>query len=145
MSAPVRLASIASLAWASSPWPASIVSCPSVNFSRTGLLRSATSATRLTASTNEAVASTAAVSVVVGKIEVTLGYSPSSSREVVRRRPASNPIRPSPPPVRPSAIWTSALAPSARAVSLRVRAGTRATAEASAASGFHVRVRIASR
>ena len=79
------------------------------------------------------------------KIEVTFGYSPSSSREVVRRCPASKPISPSPPPARHNARWTSALAPRARAVSLKVRAGTSATDEASAWSGFHCRVRMANR
>ena len=116
-----------------------------MNFSRTGVLRSATRATRLTASTSAAVSITASVSTLVGKIEVTLGYSPSSRRVVARRWPASKPIRPSPPAELPRAISTEPAAPSALAVSERVRAGTSATWLASVASGFQVSSRIASR
>ena len=97
ISGPLSVASTASEAWASSPVPASMATWPSVNFSSTGVLRSATSATRLTASSSAAVSMTASVSTEVGKIEVTLGYSPSSRRVVARRWPASKPMSPSPP------------------------------------------------
>ncbi len=58
-SSPSKLASSVSRAWASSPAPASSMSWPVVKVSRTGVLRSATSATRLTDSANGAAGSSA--------------------------------------------------------------------------------------
>ena len=109
ISSPVSEASIASEAWASSPWPASMTTWPSVNRSRTGVLRSATRATRLTASISVAVSMTASVSDAGGEDR----RRPSGTRRraaatVVRRWPASKPIRPSPAPDRPSASSTRA-------------------------------------
>ena len=145
ISGPVSTASTASDAWASSPAPASMATWPSLNRSRTGVLRSATRATRLTASTRSAVLMTDSVSEVVGKIEETLGYSPSSSRVVVRRCPASKPTSPSPPAAVPSATSIEPLAPSERAVSDSVRAGISTTWLASVDVGFQCSSRMASR
>ena len=65
---------------------------------------------------------TDSVSEVVGKIEETLGYSPSSRRVVVRRWPASKPTSPSPPAAVPSATSIEPLAPE-RARGVGQRAG----------------------
>ena len=145
ISGPVRVASTASDAWASSPVPASIATCPSLKRSRTGVLRSATSATRLTASTRSLVHTTDSVSELDGKIDATLGYSPSSSRVVVCRWPASNPTRPSPPAAVPRATSTEPLAPSEREMSDSVRAGMSTTWLASVAVGFQCSSRMARR
>ena len=109
------------------------------------MLRSATSATRLTASTNGAVSTTATVLASRGHRDWYCGNSLSSRRCVVRRPLPSNPIRPSPPGVVASAIVTLSAADSARAVSARLRAGTSATAEDPLCSGDQCSSRTASR
>ena len=87
MSSPLMVASIDSVAWASSPEPASRVRVPSLNASWTAVLRSATRATRLTDSISEALSTVAVVWCSLGNRLRTLGNSPSSSRVVVRRVP----------------------------------------------------------
>ena len=102
MSSPSMVASIDSLAWASSPEPASRVSVPSLKASWTAVLRSATSATRLSDSMSEALSTVAVVWCSLGNRLRTLGNSPSSRRVVVRRVPPgpepSKPMMPSPLP-----------------------------------------------
>ena len=103
------VASTTSVACASSPVPASSRTSPSLKASRTGVLRSATSATRFTASMNDAVSTAATRRDSAGSSARYLGNSPSSSRVVVRRAsalPPSNPIRPSPEPLPDSATTT---------------------------------------
>ena len=95
-------ASIDSLAIASSPEPASRVSTPSAKASWTAVLRSATRATRLTASISTDRSTRARVRCSLGNSDRTFGNSPSSSRVVVRRTPPpaepSKPMMPSPAP-----------------------------------------------
>ena len=74
-------------ACASSPEPASRVSTPSLKASWTAVLRSATSATRLTDSISAALSTGAVVWCSCGNRLRTLGNSPSSRRVVVRRTP----------------------------------------------------------
>jgi hypothetical protein len=78
-------------------------------------------------------------------MDVTFGYSPSSSRVVVRRWPASKPTSPSEREPSPNDTLTEAEAPSALAVSERVRAGMRLTWLASAVLGLQVSSRMARR
>src|SRR6266568_3243480 len=131
-------ASIASLARASSLPPASTTRPSSPNDSRTGVVRSATSATRRTTSTSAATCSRACASWWSGSRLRTFGKSPSSSRLVVRRGPPTNPIMPSPIPPRASATVTSPPSgPSVLAVSARILAGTSACRLASGTSGRH--------
>src|SRR5690606_18568757 len=75
-----------------------------------------------------------------------LGNSPSRSRVVVRRPPPSKPIMPSPPfsaVDRAMEIWAPPV--SDLAVSARVLAGARATADTLGSSGVQVSSRTASR
>ena len=65
------------------PWP---------NDSRTGLARSATSATRLTASMSGAAGISPRLPNSSGNRDMYLMYSPAISRAVSRRPPDSNPI-----------------------------------------------------
>ncbi len=145
MSSPLSPASSASAACASSPLPASRMTSPPEKLSRTGVLRSATSATRLTASTSAAVSTVATLEDSVGSSERYFGNSPSSSRVVVRRPAPSKPIRPSPAPEWASATVTLSAEVSDLAVSARVRAGTSAMADRPGCSGFQARSRTASR
>ncbi len=136
------VASIDSEAWASSPEPASSVSTPSEKASCTAVLRSATSATRLTDSTSASLSTSALVRCSAGNRLRTLGNSPSSSRVVVRRVPPaadpSKPMIPSPEPVAASAMVTSGPAVRDFAVSPSTLAGTSAASDASGLWGFHV-------
>ena len=126
----------ASDACASSPVPASSCSSPALNVSRTGVLRSATRDTRLTASTSDGgVDRGHGPRTPSGSSARYLGNSPSSSRVVVRRPPPSKPIRPSPELPAASATATVSLPASDFAVSARVLAGTRATASRPGCSG----------
>src|SRR5258708_2849630 len=84
-SSPSKAASRISVAWASSDAPASSTSCPGLKARRTGVLRSATSATRLTASANELAGSSAVALNSLGSRDWYLGYSPLSSLVVVCR------------------------------------------------------------
>src|SRR3984957_11844031 len=144
-----KLASMPSSACASSPVPASSTSWPAENESRTAVLRSATRATRLTASANGAAESSATAFTCLGSSDSYRGKSPPSSRVVVRRPPPSNPIIPSPPapssPGSASAMDTSAPAVSARAVSASARAGTSTAADRSGRAGVQRSSRTASR
>ncbi|CAM5705511.1 hypothetical protein SCALM49S_01298 [Streptomyces californicus] len=99
----------------------------------------------MTASTNGAVSITATELNSVGNSVRYFGRSPSKSRVVVRRPAPSKPIRPSPAPEPETASVTVSPLVSAFAVSRSVLAGTRATAEASAFSGFHRNSRTAKR
>ena len=131
-------ASIASLARASSLPPASTTRPSSLNDSRIGVVRSATSATRRTTSTSVATGIRACALWWSGSRLRTLGKSPSSSRLVVRRAPPTNPIMPSPIPPRASATVTSPPSgPRVFAVSARIFAGTSACRLASGVSGCH--------
>ena len=109
------------------------------------MLRSATRATRLTASTNGAVGTSASAVLSLGSSERYLGNSPSSSRDVVRRPPPSKPTMPSPAAPVASASVTSGPPVSALAVSASVRAGTRAVVDMPGVSGRHGSVRTARR
>ncbi len=109
------------------------------------MFRSATRETRLTASTKGAVSITATELNSVGKSVRYFGRSPSSSRVVVRRPAPSKPMSPSPAPEPASAMVTLSPLVRALAVSSRVLAGTRATAEVSGSSGFHRNSRTAKR
>ena len=135
-------ASTASVAIASSPEPASSTIWLSPNFICTAVLRSATSATRLTVSIRSALLTLATVRCSAGKSERTLGNSPSRSRVVVRRTPPrplpSKPIRPSPAPLELRAIVTSAPEVSDLAVSPSTLAGTSAATDSSGDWGFQV-------
>src|SRR5690606_36101100 len=129
MSSPSRVALSSSTAWASSPVPASSTRRSLVKDSRSGVLRSATSETRLTASMNSFFWTSATELKDSGRSFRYLGNSPSRSRVVVRRPPPSKPIMPSPPfsaVDRAMEIWAPPV--SDLAVSARVLAGTRATA-----------------
>ncbi len=146
MSSPSSSASRTSTAWASSPVPASRTSRPGVKDRRSGVLRSATRETRLTASTNSAFCTSATELKDSGSSLRYLGNSPSSSRVVVRRPPPSKPIMPSPPlSAVDSAMDTWAPPVSDLAVSARVLAGTSATADTSGSSGVQVSSRTARR
>ena len=140
-SSPSNAASSTSVAWASSDAPASSTSWPELKASRTGVLRSATSATRLTASANELATSSAVALNSLGSSAAYLGYSPDSSRVVVCRPAPVKPMRLSPP----SEIATSAPAVSARAVSPSTRAGTSTAVDRSGWTGFQRSSRTASR
>ena len=140
-SSPSNAASRTSTACASSEAPASSTSCPALNARRTGVLRSATSATRLTASANGAAGSSAVALNSLGSSDWYLGYSPDSSRVVVCRPAPANPIRLSPP----SEIDTSAPEVRARAVSPSTRAGTSTAVLRSGCVGFQRSSRTASR
>ena len=82
-SSPSNAASRTSTACASSDAPASSTSCPELKARRTGVLRSATRATRFTASANEPTASSATALNSLGSSAWYLGYSPDSSLVVV--------------------------------------------------------------
>ena len=105
------------------------------------MLRSATSATRLTASANEPAASSAVALNSLGSSAWYLGYSPLSSLVVVCRPAPAKPIRLSPP----SDIDTSAPEVRARAVSPSTRAGTSTAVLRSGRAGFQRSSRTASR
>ena len=140
-SSPSNAASRISTACASSDAPASSTSWPWLKASRTGVFRSATRATRLTASANELATSSAVALNSLGSSAEYLGYSPDSSRVVVCRPAPAKPIRLSPP----SEMDTSAPEVSARAVSPSTRAGTSKAVDRSGWAGFQRSSRTASR
>src|SRR5690606_6442859 len=102
-------------------------SSPAANARRTGVLRSATSDTRRTASRNGAVSTVAYDNDSDGSSERYFGKSPSRRREVVRRPLLASPTRPSPAAPADRASSTSPLID--LAVSASVFAGTSAFAE----------------
>ena len=145
MSSPSRSASSPSVAWASSPEPASRVSTPCSKSSRTGVLRSATSETRLTrlqerlrSGSRRSRANSVGNSAAVLR-ELAL-QQPGGGRGGRRPRSRSCPRRRRPRRARwrPSSPLVSDLA-----VSCRVFAGTSATAEMSGCSGFQSSSRTA--
>src|SRR6056297_2389617 len=143
MSSPVICASRASSAWASSPVPARKPTSLWAKVNRTGVFRSATRATRLTASTSAAVSTTAWVDDSFGNSERYFGNSPSSRREVVRRRSPSKPISRSPSGA--SATVTESADPKDFAASANVFAGINNSACAEDDAGVQVNSRTASR
>jgi hypothetical protein len=146
IASPSYAASIDSDACASSPAPASRTTWSASRLSRIGVLRAATSDTRLTASTSAVVLTSATEENSAGISERYLGNSPSSSRVVVRRVPPEKPAMPSPWAPLPSAIATSApVVARVLAASLIVRAGMSAVAASTSPPGRHLSSRTASR
>ncbi len=107
--------------------------------------RSATSATRLTASSSAGTGMSAVADHSVGNSERYLGNSASSSRVVVRRAGPAKPIMPSPAPPPASARVISEPVVSVFADSASVRAGMSTWADSSFCSGFQASSRTASR
>src|SRR5262249_37055877 len=91
-----HLAGLGLIPGAGFPRRASSTAWPGVNDRRSAVLRPATSATRLTASLNGAVASSPTAVALPGSSARYGGNSPPSSRVVARRPPPSKPIIPSP-------------------------------------------------
>src|SRR5690606_31477129 len=142
MSSPRRAATIASSACASSPVPASKVSWPSVKAMRTGVLRSATTDTRRTASISSLVRTVAWIGVSLGNSERIFGYSPLISKEVVRRLELSKPTI---SPFSPKASFSSPEFERVLATSLRVFALIRKEVEISDLFGDQFNSRSARR
>ena len=142
---PSTLHSTASLAWASSPAPARSTTSEPSKFRRTGVLRSATSDTRFTASASMAVSTRATDAASFGSRVRYFGNSPSRSRVVVRRPLPSNPMRPSPAPGGARAMLMTSADAKAFAASASVRAGMSACALILVDDGFHWKSRTANR
>ena len=115
---------------------------PSVNTMRRAVLRSATRATRREASTRAAVSTTAWMGLDSGKSERILGYSPSTSTDVVRRPPEAKPTRSA---VSPSRISRSPPEPRDLATSVSVRALMSSDVERDGSAGVQRISFIASR
>ena len=156
---PEKSAGTVSLARACPSVPASIVTFPFPNDRRTELPRSATSATRLTASASGTAGMSPRLPNSSGNLDMYLMYSPPIRRVVSRRPRDSNPIIASaarcessgvasaPPALATPSIMTRTGTPGdiIRAASASVLAGTSSVPWASGWAGFQPSSRTASR